>query len=87
MVNDPIADMMTRIRNATRVTLPAVEVPHSKMKESIAKILKTEGYVSDVAVEVSKRPPPRMKIGLILYLWQIPTIRSCVSQIAAGCTG
>ena len=43
--------MLTRIRNAGRALLPAVELPHSRMKESVAKILKTEGYVADVAVE------------------------------------
>ena len=43
--------MLTRIRNAQSAMLPAVEIPHSKMKESIANILKREGYVSDVAVE------------------------------------
>ena len=48
---DPISDMLTRIRNAQRALLPAVEMPHSKIKESIAQILKKEGYVSDVAVE------------------------------------
>jgi small subunit ribosomal protein S8 len=48
---DPISDMLTRIRNAQRALLPTVEVPHSKVKESIANILKQEGYVVDVAVE------------------------------------
>jgi len=48
---DPISDMLTRIRNAQRALLPAVDVPHSKMKESIAHILKKEGYVADVSVE------------------------------------
>lgn len=48
---DPISDMLTRIRNAQRALLPAVEVPHSKMKESIAQILKQEGYVAEVTVE------------------------------------
>jgi small subunit ribosomal protein S8 len=48
---DPISDMLTRIRNANRALLPAVEIPHSKMKESIAHILKREGYVAEVAVE------------------------------------
>ena len=50
-MSDPIADMLTRIRNAGRALLPAVELPHSRMKESVAKILKSEGYVADVAVE------------------------------------
>jgi small subunit ribosomal protein S8 len=50
-MSDPIADMLTRIRNAGKALLPAVELPHSRMKESVAKILKSEGYVADVAVE------------------------------------
>ena len=50
-MNDPISDMLTRIRNANRALLPSVEMPHSKMKESIASILKREGYINDFAVE------------------------------------
>ena len=50
-MNDPISDMLTRIRNANRALLPGVEVPHSKIKESIAGILKREGYIVDYAVE------------------------------------
>jgi small subunit ribosomal protein S8 len=49
-MTDTISDMLTRIRNASRVMLPAVELPHSRMKESIAHILKREGYVSEVSV-------------------------------------
>ena len=50
-MSDPISDMLTRIRNGGRALLPAVQMPHSRIKESVAKILKTEGYVADVAVE------------------------------------
>ena len=50
-MSDPIADMLTRIRNAGKALLPAVELPHSRIKESVAKILKSEGYVGEVAVE------------------------------------
>ena len=50
-MTDPISDMLTRIRNANRALLPGVEVPHSKIKESIASILKKEGYINDFAVE------------------------------------
>jgi len=42
---------LTRIRNAGRALLPAVEMPHSKVKENIAHILKQEGYVAEVAVD------------------------------------
>jgi len=48
---DPISDMLTRIRNAGRALLPTVEIPHSRVKESLANILKQEGYVSEVAVD------------------------------------
>jgi small subunit ribosomal protein S8 len=50
-MNDPISDMLTRIRNANRALLPAVEMPHSRIKESIAGILKREGYIADFTVE------------------------------------
>jgi small subunit ribosomal protein S8 len=63
-MTDTISDMLTRIRNASRVTLPAVEVPHSKMKESIAKILKAEGYVAEVAVEGKTAATKKIKLAL-----------------------
>src|SRR5258708_16328722 len=50
-MNDPISDMLTRIRNANSALLPVVDVPHSKMKESLAGILKKEGYIADFGVE------------------------------------
>ena len=50
-MTDPISDMLTRIRNGGRALRPVVQIPHSKMKESIAHILKKEGYVADVSVE------------------------------------
>ncbi|MEI7936012.1 MAG: 30S ribosomal protein S8 [Verrucomicrobiota bacterium] len=50
-MNDPISDMLTRIRNANRALLPNVELPHSQIKESIAGILKREGYIADFSVE------------------------------------
>jgi len=55
-VTDPIADMLTRIRNAVMVSQNTVSVPHSKLKESIAQILKDEGYIEgfDVAPEEAK---------------------------------
>ena len=47
--SDPIADMLTRIRNASKAGLPAVEMGHSRLKAEIARILKTEGYIADSA--------------------------------------
>lgn len=54
-MNDPISDMLTRIRNANRALLPTVDIPHSKLKASIADILKKEGYIADYAVDVPGR--------------------------------
>ncbi len=50
-MTDPISDMLTRIRNANQALLPSTEMPHSKIKESIAALLKREGYITDVSVE------------------------------------
>jgi len=47
MVTDPIADLFTRIRNANRKLLEKVDVPSSKMKVEIAKVLKDEGFIAN----------------------------------------
>ena len=47
MYTDPIADMLTRIRNANIVSHPEVEMPSSKLKLELAKVLKEEGYITD----------------------------------------
>jgi len=49
-MTDPIADLLTRIRNAGLARLDRVDVPHSKVKVAVAQILKSEGYVSDCRV-------------------------------------
>ena len=51
MMTDPIADMLTRIRNASQALVPETQMAHSRMKESIARILKREGYIAEVSVE------------------------------------
>jgi len=50
MITDPIADMLTRLRNAKVAKLDRAEVPLSKLKINIAKILKQEGYITDYEV-------------------------------------
>jgi len=50
-MTDPIADLLTRVRNAQRALLPEVALPHSKLKESIASLLQKEGYIAHFAVE------------------------------------
>ncbi len=51
MVTDPIADMLTRIRNANQMRYKQVEVPASKIKVEIARILKEEGFIADYKVD------------------------------------
>jgi small subunit ribosomal protein S8 len=50
MLTDPIADMLTRIRNANRALYESTSMPTSRMKEEIARILKEEGYIKDYRV-------------------------------------
>ena len=52
MNTDPIADMLTRIRNANVVSHPSVELPSSKLKVALAKLLKEEGYIVDYTEKV-----------------------------------
>lgn len=61
-MTDPISDMLTRIRNAGLALQPVVELPHSRLKENIAHILKKEGYLADVAVEGSTAKKIKLKL-------------------------
>src|SRR5438093_10841562 len=63
MMTDPIADMLTRIRNAVRVERPHVDMPLSKVKRGVAEVLKREGYIWDFA-EVETDKFPRLRIEL-----------------------
>jgi small subunit ribosomal protein S8 len=54
-MTDPIADMLTRIRNGIRVRHPRVEMPSSKLKIEVARILKEEGYISNFKVAEEER--------------------------------
>ncbi len=54
-MTDPISDFLTRVRNASRARLEECVIPHSILKESIAGILKAEGYISDFSQAVDAR--------------------------------
>ena len=56
VVSDPIADMLTRIRNANMAEKQIVQMPHSKMKSEIARLLKQEGFIKDYTVENDGKP-------------------------------
>lgn len=65
-MNDPVSDMLTRIRNAQQAEKESVSMPSSKLKVAIAKVLKDEGYIDDFAVrgEASK---PELQVSLKYY--------------------
>ena len=63
MMTDPIADMLTRIRNAVRVERPTVDVPFSKVKRGLADVLKKEGFIGDWR-EVESSPAPVLQLEL-----------------------
>jgi small subunit ribosomal protein S8 len=63
MLTDPLADMMTRIRNAVRVERPHVDMPLSKVKRGVAEVLKREGYIWDWK-EVEGEPAPQLRLEL-----------------------
>ena len=65
-VTDPIADMLTRIRNAVMVRHDSVLIPSSKMKLAISKILKDEGFITDYEV-VRGRPQRMIRVRLKYY--------------------
>lgn len=64
-MSDPIADMLTRIRNAQAMEKVSVSMPSSKVKVSIAKVLKDEGYIEDFAVKGEAKP--ELQIHLKYY--------------------
>lgn len=63
MLTDPIADMLTRIRNAVRVERPHVDVPASKVKRGLADVLKREGFIWDWQ-EVDGEPVRQLRLEL-----------------------
>jgi small subunit ribosomal protein S8 len=63
VVSDAIADMLTRIRNANQLRYHEVEMPTSKMKEEIARILKEEGYISEYKI-VEEKPQNKLVLSL-----------------------
>jgi len=64
MTSDPIADMLTRIRNAALARHDRTEIPASKMKLAVAKILKSEGYIADVQENAEQGKDRKLTIVL-----------------------
>lgn len=77
MQTDPIADMLTRIRNATRARLPRVEIPASKIKVEIARILKEEGYIATYKLVDEGKPRKTLRV----FLKYTPDRRSVITAL------
>ncbi|HOK48313.1 MAG TPA: 30S ribosomal protein S8 [Bryobacteraceae bacterium] len=84
MLSDPIADMLTRIRNAIKARHPKVDVPASRLKLEIARILKEEGYILNykVAEEGAKKT---IKIYLKYHANARPVITELTRVSKPGC--
>ncbi len=81
-VTDPIADMLTRIRNAIAVGQAAVEMPSSKMKVAIARILKEEGYIDDYQVVESPEQPRYRLVIRLRYVGERRNRRPVITGLA-----
>lgn len=64
-MQDPLADMLTRIRNAQMAEKTVVSMPSSKLKAAVAKVLKDEGYIADF--QISSEVKPQLSIDCLLY--------------------
>ena len=74
-MTDPIADMLTRIRNGSVAAQDVVRMPSSKLKESLAQILRREGYIADFRVtEDPSRPGRILEITMKYSAERVPTI-------------
>jgi len=80
-MTDPIADMLTRIRNAQKARKPVIELPFAKVKFMIGKILSTNGYVD----EVTKVEGPKPTLTIVLkYHGKVPAITSIDRESKPG---
>lgn len=70
-MQDPIADFLTRIRNAIMVDSESVTIPHSKIKEALCRVLEAEGYIEGFSVEGEQKP--QLTIAL-KYFEGVPVI-------------
>jgi small subunit ribosomal protein S8 len=78
-MSDPIADMLTRVRNATMREHPSVTMPHSKAKEAVAEVLQAEGYIEGFKV-LPEHPQSVLRIDL-KYVGDRRTRRSVITKI------
>ncbi len=81
VVTDPIADMLTRIRNAVMIGQSTVAMPHSKVKAEIAKILKEEGYLEGFEVADGEAPTQKVLRVRVKYVGERRERRPVISGL------
>jgi small subunit ribosomal protein S8 len=81
MMSDPIADMLTRIRNAQLARKSTVTMPYSKLKHAIASILKEEGYVAECTIQDAH---PKALVLELKYQGKQPMIQSITRESKPG---
>jgi small subunit ribosomal protein S8 len=81
MMTDPIADMLSRIRNGALARHDRVEMPHSKLKEQLGRVLKSEGFVDDV--RVSEGEGPRVLTLVLRYTREKSSAIDGVRRVSA----
>mgnify|MGYP001548217584 CR=1 FL=1 len=77
-MSDPIADMLTRIRNGQKASKASVTMPSSKAKVAIAEVLKDEGYISDFNVEVGSKP----ELTVVLKYYQSKPVIERIQRVS-----
>jgi small subunit ribosomal protein S8 len=82
--SDPIADMLTRIRNAQKAALPQVEVPASRVKSEIARVLKAEGFLADFACDGDGAARRVLRLSLKYGPGEEPAIRGLRRESKPG---
>lgn len=88
MLSDPISDLLCRLNNAARAQHPQLMVPHSRLKESISRVLMQEGYLSEVAVEGTQKKQLRLKLrydGRRSVIEGVRRVSSPGRRVYAGC--
>ena len=77
-MNDPIADMLTRIRNGQKASKADVSMPSSKAKVAIAEVLKNEGYITDFSVEGGSKP----ELTVVLKYYQSKPVIERIKRVS-----
>ncbi len=78
-MQDPIADMLTRIRNGQMAKLPEVSMPSAKLKSAIAKLLQDEGYIADYQVTGDEKKPT---LKIVLKYFQGKPVISVIKRVS-----